>query len=883
MKIGQKIILGFASIAMLLALAGTMHIVNLNHSRNHVDQVISSNLKELESAENVFSAIQETHSCILQLLLDFQKEPHEGHKAHFTQSQNAIDVNLQKAKKALSILEQYTRNQIELGDPEGEMDELREVLLLGKQVDALFELVSRVYSLLDSNEVAIAKTLSEDHILPITIKIQSIVSDLEMDAQEEIDAALVKIRSETTAGILASTIITIMALMAAIGLGLYLSRSISANVRLLHSATSKLGEGKLDTRVEINSSDELGLIASDINTMAIGLREAIVSRDDLAKEAKGRLEAEKELQISERKFRSIFESSRDTFMLLDHEGFLDCNDATLHMFNCASRDAFLGHHPSELSPATQSDGTPSFEAANRHIETALNVGYDLFEWTHQRKSGEEFSAEVLLTKLTLDGVDLLMASVRDITERKLREIQVRENEEMFRSITNSVNDALILLNPEGIISQWNISAESIFGYSAADVIGKELHEFLVPDRFRDGFRNAFPKFQITGDGEAVGKTLELAAIHKGGHEIPIELSISSVKIKQKWNAIGIVRDISERKRAEESLRAHQEETRLLLNSTAEAIYGVDTRGNCTLVNSACLTMLGYDEESDLIGKNMHELIHHSHADGTPLSEEKCKVYQAYRQDQAAHVDDEMFWRKDGSNFPVSYWAHPIHKDESVVGAVVTFLDITEQVSSRSALKQSREQLQSALEGTIAAVAKAVGARDPYTSGHQQRVAELAEAIAREIGLDEERIKGVYLCATIHDIGKIQLPADILSKPSKLTDAEYMLIQSHPECGYNILKDVKFSWPVADVAYQHHERIDGSGYPQGLKGDQICLEARIISVADVVEAMNSHRPYRPGLGIDAALDEIRAHRGSAFDPDIVDACLKLFEEKGFSFE
>jgi len=219
----------------------------------------------------------------------------------------------------------------------------------------------------------------------------------------------------------------------------------------------------------------------------------------------------------------------------------------------------------------------------------------------------------------------------------------------------------------------------------------------------------------------------------------------------------------------------------------------------------------------------------------------------------------------------------------VVGAVVTFLDITEQVSSRSALKQSREQLQSALEGTIAAVAKAVGARDPYTSGHQQRVAELAEAIAREIGLDEERIKGVYLCATIHDIGKIQLPADILSKPSKLTDAEYMLIQSHPECGYNILKDVKFSWPVADVAYQHHERIDGSGYPQGLKGDQICLEARIISVADVVEAMNSHRPYRPGLGIDAALDEIRAHRGSAFDPDIVDACLKLFEEKGFSFE
>jgi PAS domain S-box-containing protein/putative nucleotidyltransferase with HDIG domain len=187
-----------------------------------------------------------------------------------------------------------------------------------------------------------------------------------------------------------------------------------------------------------------------------------------------------------------------------------------------------------------------------------------------------------------------------------------------------------------------------------------------------------------------------------------------------------------------------------------------------------------------------------------------------------------------------------------------------------------------LQETISAVAKAVGARDAYTAGHQVRVAELAAAIAREMNLEEERIEGIRMGATIHDIGKINLPAEILSKPSKLTDIEYSLIKGHAQVGHDILKDVHFPWPVADIVFQHHERVDGSGYPQGLKGDEICLEARIVAVADVVEAMLSHRPYRASLGIDAALDEIREHRGSWFDEQAVDACLELFENKAFSF-
>lgn len=194
-----------------------------------------------------------------------------------------------------------------------------------------------------------------------------------------------------------------------------------------------------------------------------------------------------------------------------------------------------------------------------------------------------------------------------------------------------------------------------------------------------------------------------------------------------------------------------------------------------------------------------------------------------------------------------------------------------------------EILQKSLEQSIQAIADTVEARDPYTAGHQRRVSELAVAIARELGLPEEKIHGIHLAAIIHDLGKIQVPAEILTKPGKLSDIEFMLMKTHPQAGYDILKDVDFPWPIADIVRQHHERLDGSGYPQGLKDGQILLESRIMAVADVVEAMASHRPYRPTLGIEAALQEIERGRGRAYDPAVVDACLKLFREGRFALE
>jgi GAF domain-containing protein len=192
-----------------------------------------------------------------------------------------------------------------------------------------------------------------------------------------------------------------------------------------------------------------------------------------------------------------------------------------------------------------------------------------------------------------------------------------------------------------------------------------------------------------------------------------------------------------------------------------------------------------------------------------------------------------------------------------------------------------ERLKSALIGTIGAVALTVEKRDPYTAGHQQRVAGLCVAIGRKLDLTEDRLEGLRLGATIHDIGKIYVPAEILNRPGQLSPPEFEIIKSHPQIGYDIIKDVKFPWPVADMILQHHERLDGSGYPQGLKGEQIILEARILAVADVVEAMSSHRPYRPGLGLDAALAQIKQEAGTKLDAQVVDACERLFRADGFS--
>jgi HD-GYP domain-containing protein (c-di-GMP phosphodiesterase class II) len=238
--------------------------------------------------------------------------------------------------------------------------------------------------------------------------------------------------------------------------------------------------------------------------------------------------------------------------------------------------------------------------------------------------------------------------------------------------------------------------------------------------------------------------------------------------------------------------------------------------------------------------------------------------------------------KGGRLIPVEINTNVVqHLGQKIVIASVR--DITERKKAEERLQETLESLRKALGTTIQVMVSAVESRDPYTAGHQVRSANLARCIATEMGLPQEKIEGLRMAGSIHDIGKLSIPAEILSKPTKLTNIEFSLIKEHSRKGYEMLKDVESPWPLADIVYQHHERMDGSGYPRNLKGDDILMEARIMAVADVVEAMASHRPYRPGLGIDAALNEIEKNRGIFYDDAVAGACLKLFKEKRYNLE
>ncbi len=233
------------------------------------------------------------------------------------------------------------------------------------------------------------------------------------------------------------------------------------------------------------------------------------------------------------------------------------------------------------------------------------------------------------------------------------------------------------------------------------------------------------------------------------------------------------------------------------------------------------------------------------------------------------------------NFLFSTYENLLHQNEKITQTKQELRKLNDHLEKR--VKEKTDSLQKILNGTVIALARMVEIRDPYTAGHQIRVSQLAMAIGQEMGFSEERCEGIRIMGLLHDIGKIIVPAEILCKPSRLTEYEFRCIKEHSRAGYDILEGIEFSWPAATAVIQHHERLDGSGYPSGLSGNQIIEEAKILAVADVIESMASHRPYRPALGIEKAIDEISCQKGILYDPEIADASLKLFREKAFIFE
>jgi PAS domain S-box-containing protein len=325
------------------------------------------------------------------------------------------------------------------------------------------------------------------------------------------------------------------------------------------------------------------------------------------------------------------------------------------------------------------------------------------------------------------------------------------------------------------------------------------------------------------------------------------------------------------RQAEEALLESEEIFRSFLEYSPIYVFFKDENLRSLRLSKNYEKMLG-KPVAELLGKSMYDLFPSEFAKSMVADD-----MRVLKEGTVVTVEEEFNGRFYSTiKFPIFINGKPRY----LAGYTI---DITMRKQKENELQRTVESLRKAVGATIQVMVSTVERRDPYTAGHQLRSTDLARAIATEMGLPKEKIDGIRIACSIHDIGKLSIPAEILSKPTKLTKNEFALIQEHSKIGYEILKDVESFWPLAQIVCQHHERMDGSGYPRKLTGDDILIEARILAVADVVEAMASYRPYRPALGIEAALNEIEKNKGILYDSTAADTCLKLFREKDFKFK
>ncbi len=340
---------------------------------------------------------------------------------------------------------------------------------------------------------------------------------------------------------------------------------------------------------------------------------------------------------------------------------------------------------------------------------------------------------------------------------------------------------------------------------------------------------------------------------------------------------------------EMALYKHQMESRLkkmerwlstTVKSIGDAVITTDNHRKVTFMNPVAERLTGW-RSGEALGVDLIKLF-------TIVKENTREIIDdpaigVLSKGDIEQVYDSILIDRNGTDIPINFSAAPIQDEsESTSGVVFIFRDISLRKKAEEENRSTLVKLRSAMNALIDALALTVETRDPYTAGHQRRVTNLARSIASEMGLPLEQVDAIRMAGVIHDLGKISVPAEILTKPGKLTPLEFSLMQTHSQIGYDILKNIEFPWPVAQIVYQHHEKMNGSGYPRGLQYSDILIESRVITVADVVEAMASHRPYRASLGIDKSLEEIVQNRGILYDSDVVDACEILITKKNFQF-
>lgn len=567
-------------------------------------------------------------------------------------------------------------------------------------------------------------------------------------------------------------------------------------------------------------------------------------------------------------YRAFFEHSIDAMLIATSQGgILAANSSACEMFRRTEEDICnvgrsglfeKGYLPIESLVAERDRvGRTRGDLMFRRGDGTHFMG-DLSSTLYQGRNGEIFSLVV----------------IRDLTLRYQIQQELSESNALLNSIVNSTHDLIWSVDAEtfGLLF-FNQSIYDYFLLHRQIKIQKGMSPEVLYQKpifvqtWRDLYQRALREEHFTTEYRGIAGPVVML------------LNFNVLKRNGSVYAISVFgKDITERTRAVEALTKSEERFQLTMEATQEGIWDWNAVTNEVFYSPACYHMLGY-EVGDFPGtlEGWQKLLHP----------------EDVRQTMQINMDCVEGRRE---NFVVEYrmkaksgeWRWTLGRGKSIARdtqgratrLVGTNVDITERKHTEEQLALYMKQLENSMEGTLIAVSKMVEQRDPYTGGHERRVGIIAANIARIMGWPEDKCRNLQNVGTVHDIGKIAIPAELLTKPTRLSNLEYEMIKTHAEKGYEILKDVEFPLPIAEIIYQHHERLDGSGYPRGLKGNDILPEARILAVADVIEAMGSHRPYRASLGLEKALDEIERGAGTLYDETVVNACLLLFREYGY---
>ncbi len=441
---------------------------------------------------------------------------------------------------------------------------------------------------------------------------------------------------------------------------------------------------------------------------------------------------------------------------------------------------------------------------------------------------------------------------------------------VFEDIFETVREPVLVLNLDLMVVSANSNFYHTFKVTPNETIGRIIYDLGKQQWNIPGLRtlleenlkkeNCFDNYEVEHVFLDIGRKIML---------------LNARRITLKGIGSGLIllaiEDITKRRRLENIVEESEDRYRHIYETADDGILLLGkSEGEITHANRSIKAMLGYSSK-ECIGKKLTSI---------GFAEDKCDIQEILRtleREGIIYYNDTSIKNKAGQAIDVDVCM--INNSRFIQ---CNIRDITGRKKTEDDIKQNSLRTRKALEETIHAISSLAEQRDPYVAGHQRRVADLARAIATQMGLTTDRIEGISMAAAIHDIGKISIPADILGRPAKLTCTEFNFIKTHAKSGYDILKDIKFPWPIARMIIEHHERMNGSGYPNGLSKNSTLLESRILAVADVVEAMTSRRPYRPPLGIDAALNEITRNKSILYDPEVVDACLRIFKMNNYKF-